>query len=219
MPTTTAENARAAPPTTPKRVLAAIHNLPRRMRSGTLRNGGNAQPPPPLPPLPAHAQARAPAKGKENTPPSQDAPSNPPRRRRPAPLLPKSSKYVFGLGMMGLASPRDLDAPSPPPASSARFPLPLPAHEPWAVREGRMVIKVWVPTTDDIWKVRVPAGAGLGEFGAAVAAKIGFQVSFSAVVEGRLRTIGDEDAFRRWVAGRVREGRNTLLTAHRLELL
>lgn len=229
MPTiTTMENARALPPSTPKRVLAAIHNLPRRMRSGTLRNI-NAQPPPPPPPLPAHAQqtqARRPsAKGKENTPPSsQEAVPHPPRRRRPAPLLPKSAKHMFGLGMMGLPSPRDLDAPSPPP-SSARFPLPLPAlpagapHEPWAVREGRMVIKVWVPTTDDIWKVRVPAGAGLGEFGAAVAAKIGFAVSFSAVVEGRLRTIGDEDAFRRWVAGRVREGRNTLLTAHRLELL
>lgn len=232
MPTTT-ENARALAPTTPKRVLAAIHNLPRRMRSGTLRNNVAQAPPPPLPPLPAQytqARASASAKGKENTPPSMhEAAPKPPRRRRPAPLLPKSSKHVFGLGMMGLASPRDLDAPSPP-ASSARFPLPTytpnaytpsanTVHEPWAVREGRMVVKVWVPTTDDIWKVRVPADAGLGAFGAAVAAKVGFEVSFSAVVEGRLRAIGDEEAWRRWVAGRVREGRNTLLTAHRLELL
>lgn len=34
--------------------------------------------------------------------------------------------------------------------------------------------------------------AGVAAFGAALAAKTGFAVSFSAAVDGRLRTIGDE---------------------------
>ncbi|KAI0635294.1 hypothetical protein C8Q77DRAFT_1156606 [Trametes polyzona] len=240
------EQTRALPPTTPKKVLAAIHNLPRRMRSGTFR----APAPTPAPPMPQHqpqpalplqhqhqqrSQRARGTVGKENTPPTTDATAvPPPRRRRPAPLLPKSSKHIFGLGLGALPSPRDLDAPSPP-ASSGRFPTPpfsalhnVPHASPtpaageggerWAPRGGQIVIKVWVPTTDDIWKVRVPAGTGLAAFRARVEAKLGFAPSFSAVVEGRLRTVGDEDAFRRWVAGRVREGRNTLLTAHRLEL-
>ncbi|KAI0659272.1 hypothetical protein C8Q70DRAFT_1054117 [Cubamyces menziesii] len=211
---TVADNARA--PTTPKRVLAAIHNLPRRMRSGPLRT----------------QQPRA--RGKENALPGQEDNAVPPRRRRrPAPLLPKSSTHIFGLG---LTTPRDLDTPSPPPlSSSARFhtqrdtsanPLDADAGanadadaaEKWAPKNGQMIVKVWVPTTDDIWKVRAPADVGLEAFRARVAAKVGFGVSFSAVFEGHLRAVADEDAFRRWVAGRVRGGRNTLLTAHRLAL-
>ena len=31
-------------------------------------------------------------------------------------------------------------------------------------------------------------------------------------------SVGDEEAFRRWVASRIRDGRNTTLTAHRLGL-
>ncbi|KAI0336829.1 hypothetical protein GY45DRAFT_1237521 [Cubamyces sp. BRFM 1775] len=169
---TIADNARA--PTTPKRVLAAIHNLPRRMRSGPLRT----------------QQPRTASQGKENALPGQeDHTAVPPRRRRrPAPLLPKSSTHIFGLGLT------------------------------WAPKNGQMIVKVWVPTTDDIWKVRVPADVGLEAFRARVADKVGFAVSFSAVFEGHLRAVADEDAFRRWVAGRVRGGRNTLLTAHRLAL-
>ncbi|KAI0827066.1 hypothetical protein BC628DRAFT_1418662 [Trametes gibbosa] len=257
------ENTRAPAPTTPtpppNKVLAAIHNLPRRMRSGTLRNMTAPAPPPPLPAPHAHT-ARALKQGKENTPPTAAAAAVPPRRRRPAPLLPKSSKHIFGLGGSGggWSSPRDLDAPSPP-ASASRFPSfrfgaphappagpPLPSAHPtaapaapaapaaerWAPRDGHIVIKVWVPTTDDIWAVRVPATAGggggggrecalgLAAFRARVAEKVGFAVSFAAVAaDGRLRAVEDEEAFRRWVAGRVRGGRNTLLTAHRLGLL
>ncbi|KAI8969422.1 hypothetical protein BD414DRAFT_525830 [Trametes punicea] len=193
------------PPTTPKKVLAAIHNIPRRMRSGQLR---------------AQQQAQVTARGKENVPPGQDAAVPPRRRRRPAPLLPKSSTHIFGLG---LPLPRDLDAPSPPPPARVLLADDSPdadaGGDKWAPKNGLIIVKVWVPTTDDIWKVRVPADVGLEAFRARVAAKIGFEVSFSAIVDGHLRTVADEDAFRRWVASRVRGGRNTLLTAHRLTLL
>ncbi|KAI0711135.1 hypothetical protein C8T65DRAFT_184912 [Cerioporus squamosus] len=201
MPTTTANI--SLPPTTPKRVLSAIHNIPKRMRSGTFR---------------AHAPSSRPS-GKENVPPGernassqgQSRPPHPPQpRRRPAPLLPQSSIHASGFGSPPV---RDLDVPSPrlPSASSG------PSGR-WAPKGGQIVIKIWLPSTDDIWALRVPQNVSLAAFRARVAAKLGFEVSFSAVRFGTLRTIGDEKAFRKWVAGRIRDGRNTTLTAHRLVL-
>ncbi|KAH9941240.1 uncharacterized protein BXZ73DRAFT_42086 [Epithele typhae] len=144
--------------TTSAKVLTAIHNIPRRVRSGTLR---------------------APrAAGKEND-------------------------------------------PGAPSKFAALPPIPEPRAEParWApAADGRIVLKVWVPTTDEVWKVRVPAGTGLAAFRARVEAKLGFAVCFSAVRAGILRSVVDEGAFREWVRERVVDGRNTLLTAHRLEL-
>ncbi|TFK78819.1 hypothetical protein K466DRAFT_592675 [Polyporus arcularius HHB13444] len=211
MPTTTANV--SLPPTTPKKVLSAIHNIPKRMRSRTFR---------------AHAPPSRPA-GKENVPPGErnananpQGDSRPPRppypRRRPAPLLPQSSIHASGLDLRSPAPVRDLDTPSP------RVPVPGPAasssssSSSWAPKDGQIVIKIWLPSTDDIWALRVPQDVSLAAFRARVAAKLGFEVSFSAVRFGTLRTVGDEEAFRRWVAGRVRAGRNTTLTAHRLVL-
>ncbi|RDX54652.1 hypothetical protein OH76DRAFT_1340770 [Lentinus brumalis] len=176
MPTTTANV--SLPPTTPKKVLSAIHNIPKRMRSRTFR---------------AHAPPSRPS-GKEN-----------------------SSIHASGLDLRSPASVRDLDTPSP------RVPGPGPAassssSSSWAPKDGQIVIKIWLPSTDDIWALRVPQDVSLAAFRARVAAKLGFEVSFSAVRFGTLRTVGDEEAFRRWVAGRVRAGRNTTLTAHRLVL-
>ncbi len=203
MPATTANV--SLPPTTPKKVLTAIHNIPKRMRSRTFR---------------AHAAPSRPS-GKENVPPGDrntnaQGDSRPPRppypRRRPAPLLPQSSIHASGLDLRSPQAPvRDLDVPSPRlPAASA--------SASWAPKDGQIVIKIWLPSTDDIWALRVPQDVSLAAFRARVAAKLGFEVSFSAVRFGTLRTVGDEEAFRRWVAGRVRAGRNTTLTAHRLVL-
>ena len=91
-------------------------------------------------------------------------------------------------------------------------------HDKWAPRNGMIVIKVWVPSTDDVWKVRAPEDVGLAAFRKRVVEKLGFDVSFAALGRGRLTTIADEDAFRAWVATRIQRGRNTLLTAHRLVL-
>ena len=102
---------------------------------------------------------------------------------------------------------RDLDLPSPASRSSR-----------WASKDGKIVIKIWLPSTDDIWALRVPQDVSLAAFRTRVAAKLGFEVSFSAVRFGTLRTIGDEEAFRKWVSGRIKDGRNTTLTAHRLVL-
>ncbi|KAI1798089.1 hypothetical protein LXA43DRAFT_1106618 [Ganoderma leucocontextum] len=163
--------------TTPKKVLTAVHNLPKRTRSQTL--------------LGQPARPRAP--GKENVPPGEEPPSKPRpaapthHRRRPAPLL---------LGR-----------------------TPTTGHNnKWAPKDGKIIVKVWVPSTDDIWKLRVPEDVRLESFRTRVAAKVGFEVSFSALVCGTLRTIADDAVFREWVEGRVVNGRNSLLTAHRLAL-
>ncbi|TBU42475.1 hypothetical protein BD309DRAFT_962973 [Dichomitus squalens] len=195
----------ATEPTTPKKVLAAIHNLPKRMRSGTLRT----QP------------ARSRALGKENVPPgempSQPAaprPMHPRPRRRPAPLLPRSPTRVLGLSLGSHASPaEDQDVFAPPLPSSFETPT-----DEFGAKDGKIAIKVWVPTTDDIWKLRVPEDVRLESFRTRVSAKVGFEVSFSALICGTLKTIGDDQAFREWVEGRLVSGRNSLLTAHRLVL-
>ena len=135
-------------------------------------------------------------------------------RRRPAPLLPRSPTRVLGLSLGSHSSPaedQDVFAPRPPKAVET-------PTERWAAKDGKIIIKVWVPTTDDVWKLRVPEDVRLESFRTRVAAKVGFEVSFSALVCGTLKTIGDDEAFREWVEGRVVDGRNSLLTAHRLVL-
>ncbi|RPD78938.1 hypothetical protein L226DRAFT_479642, partial [Lentinus tigrinus ALCF2SS1-7] len=194
------------PPITPRNVLSTIHNIPKRMRSGTLLNR-------------AHAPSSRPS-GKENVPPGERntnaqghaRPPRPPQpRHRPAPLLPQSSIHATGFDRRS-APVRDLDLPSP------RLPSASESSGRWAPKDGQIIIKIWLPSTDDIWALRVPQNVSLAAFRARVAAKLGFEVSFSAVRFGTLRTVGDEEAFRKWVAGRIRDGRNTTLTAHRLVL-
>ncbi|PIL27623.1 hypothetical protein GSI_10775 [Ganoderma sinense ZZ0214-1] len=208
---------------TPKKVLTAVHNLPKRTRSQTLLG----QP------------ARPRASGKENVPPgekptSKTEPAAPRRptypRRRPAPLLlGRTPTSVLGLSMGSHASPAvDQDVfshphPLPVETESQQLHTPQPqapkSANKWAAKDGKIVIKVWVPSTDDIWKLRVPEDVRLESFRTRVAAKVGFEVSFSALVCGTLRPIADDDVFREWVAGRVVNGRNSLLTAHRLALV
>ncbi|KAI0711305.1 hypothetical protein C8Q76DRAFT_797621 [Earliella scabrosa] len=190
------------PPTTPKKVLSAIHNLPKRMRSGTFRTHGQAAPPR------AHGKENVPP-GEHTTtarPPPPPPPQPQPRRRRPAPLLPKSSRSAHASG---------LDSPRP---RSPLLPSQINAAGRWAPKDGQIIIKIWLPSTGDIWKLRVPEGVGLAEFRARVAAKVGFEVGFSENTTGLLRNVADEGAFRRWVARRVVGGRNTPLTALRVVL-
>ncbi|KAI0765154.1 hypothetical protein C8Q74DRAFT_1032705 [Fomes fomentarius] len=193
-------------PTTPQKVLSAIHNLPKRMRSATLRTQASSTR----------------AAGKENVPPGEQTSSRnggappvpPPRppvpRGRPAPLLPRTSGPT-NASASGLDSP-NISSPPPPPTTTTGD------DSAWAPRNGRMIIKIWVPSTDDVWKLRVAEDVSLEQFRARVAAKVGFDVVFSENTSGLLRTVADEETFRRWVAARVVKGKNTHLTALRLVL-
>ncbi|GJE86418.1 hypothetical protein PsYK624_024980 [Phanerochaete sordida] len=103
--------------------------------------------------------------------------------------------------------------PSPPPMPSAATTPPLPSQttdaDPhrWDPVNGMIVIKVSVPATDDIWRLRVAEAISLRAFRAKVELKVGFAVAFMDREPGG-RQIVSEEAFKRWIAGRVRNGRN-----------
>lgn len=90
----------------------------------------------------------------------------------------------------------------------------------WAPKEGQIFIKVFVPSTDDIWMFRVPQDISLIHFTSRVVAKLGFVVSFSGSVwdEPKYYFRTDEQ-FKSWVKGRIRFGRNLPIVAHVLARL
>lgn len=94
------------------------------------------------------------------------------------------------------------------------------AHDPtskWAPREGQIVIKVFVPSTDDIWMFRVPQDIGLADFTSRVVTKLGFGVSFSGSLWDEPKYYFMTDGrFKSWVKGRIRFGRNLPIVAHSL---
>ncbi|KAH9933264.1 hypothetical protein B0H21DRAFT_83681 [Amylocystis lapponica] len=133
-----------------------------------------------------------PARGKENVPPGASS-----ARRR----MPK-------------AKPR----PSLPAINSNESFIQMPdTSQKWLPQDGYIIIKVWVPSTDDVWKMKVAEDVSLDAFSARVARKVAFPVAFSTVVAGQMRAIETEEEFRGWVARRVRYGRNHLLTVHKAE--
>jgi hypothetical protein len=84
----------------------------------------------------------------------------------------------------------------------------------WDPVNGMIIIKVSVPSTDDIWRFKVPDNISFRGFRAKVELKVGFAAVFMEKdVTGR--RIVSEEAFRRWVAGRVRNGRNYPLVVHK----
>jgi len=80
----------------------------------------------------------------------------------------------------------------------------------WDPINGKIILKVHVPVTDDIWKFKVPEDVSLAEFHQKVEAKVGFPVVLGL---SQLGTISSEVQFQQWVGKRVRNGRNTPLTA------
>lgn len=80
----------------------------------------------------------------------------------------------------------------------------------WDPVDGKIIVKVRVPATDDIWRFKVAEDVSLVAFQQIVEAKVGFPVILG---RSELDVISEEMQFKRWVEGRVRNGRNTLLTA------
>ena len=107
--------------------------------------------------------------------------------------------------------------PKPPtkPKPHARGPN---AHDPtskWVPKQGQIIIKVFVPSTDNIWMFRVPQDISLADFTSRVATKLGFSVAFSGSIwdEPKYYFTTDE-RFKSWVKGRIRFGRNLPIVAH-----
>ena len=84
----------------------------------------------------------------------------------------------------------------------------------WDPVDGKIIIKVSVPSTDDIWRFKVPENISFRAFRTKVELKVGFACVF---MDGDPagRRIVSEEAFKRWVATRVKNGRNRPLTVHK----
>ncbi|KAI6044124.1 hypothetical protein EDC04DRAFT_2645333 [Pisolithus marmoratus] len=78
-----------------------------------------------------------------------------------------------------------------------------------------IIIKVFVPATDDTWKVRVPEDITLQRFTSKVLSKLGFHVAFSgSCFDGPEYYFRTDDVFHCWVCKRIRHGRNLPIAAH-----
>lgn len=131
-----------------------------------------------------------------------------------------TTSFRNGLRRMTNAQPPQLRARgkenSPPYAqyerpSSPTLPMQVDPHR-WDPVDGMIIIKVSVPSTDDIWRFKVPQNISLTAFRAKVELKVGFSVSFT---NKQSKRIASQDAFHRWVAKRVKNGRNHPITANR----
>ncbi|OBZ77697.1 Guanine nucleotide-binding protein subunit alpha [Grifola frondosa] len=70
---------------------------------------------------------------------------------------------------------------NPPPGTCA--PTKGPNDDKWAPKDGMTIIKIWVPSTADIWKMKVPEAVALDDFLLRVERKVGFAVTFSALAK------------------------------------
>lgn len=83
----------------------------------------------------------------------------------------------------------------------------------WDPVDGMIIIKVSVPSTDDIWRFKVSQNTSFRAFRARVEVKVGFAVTFAEGPNPQARRIHSDDGFRRWVSARVKNGRNHPITA------
>ena len=95
------------------------------------------------------------------------------------------------------------------------FSAATPVDTRWASVDGMTVVKVFVPATDDIWKVRVPEDISLQRFTSRVLSKLGFHVAFSgSCFDGPEYYFRDDEAFHCWLDKRIRNGRNLPIVSH-----
>ena len=85
----------------------------------------------------------------------------------------------------------------------------------WVSAEGMIIVKVFVPETDDIWKLRVPEDISLQRFTSRVLSKLGFHVAFSgSCFDGPEYYFRTDETFRCWIDKRIRNGRNLPIVSH-----
>ncbi|KAH7888204.1 hypothetical protein F5I97DRAFT_1791574, partial [Phlebopus sp. FC_14] len=85
----------------------------------------------------------------------------------------------------------------------------------WAPKDGMIIVKVFVPSTSDTWKLKVPEDINLQRFTCKVLSKLGFHVAFSGSCWDSPEYFFKSNAsFRHWLEGRIRFGRNLPIVAH-----
>lgn len=166
----------------------SFRNNVKRMRSGNLRGSSRA-------------------KGKENRPALSINTSLPSYPNGPAP-------GALGLGIVFpnqqvtyTTSPTSISPISP---QVADFHSTLARR--WDPIDGMIFIKVHVPSTDDIWRFKVPESITFDTFREKVMHKLGFVVGFAKTAKST-KLITTEEAWKKWVVGRIKDGRNRPIVA------
>ncbi|KAG1811288.1 uncharacterized protein BJ212DRAFT_565721 [Suillus subaureus] len=90
-----------------------------------------------------------------------------------------------------------------------------PKESRWAPENGMMVIKVYIPSTNDLWAAYVPTSVTLSMFTCRCLSKLSLHLRFSGSVMDTPEYYFDSDeAFQCWVKRRVRHGRNLPIVGH-----
>lgn len=90
-----------------------------------------------------------------------------------------------------------------------------PKESRWTPGNGMMVIKVYIPSTDDLWAAYVPTTVTLFTFTCKWSSKLSLRLRFSGSAMDTPEYYFDSDeVFQRWVKHRVRHGRNLPIVGH-----
>ncbi|KAG2139711.1 hypothetical protein DEU56DRAFT_799801 [Suillus clintonianus] len=85
----------------------------------------------------------------------------------------------------------------------------------WAPKNGMMVIKVYIPSTDDIWAAYVPTSVTLSTFTCRWLSKLSLHLRFSgSAMDTPEYHFDSDEVFQYWVKRRVRHGRNLPIVGH-----
>ncbi|OJA07932.1 hypothetical protein AZE42_03675 [Rhizopogon vesiculosus] len=84
----------------------------------------------------------------------------------------------------------------------------------WAPKNGMMIVKVYIPSTDDIWAAYFPTNITLPTFASRWLSKLSLHLQFSGSAMDTPEYYFDDDDFQCWLKHRVRHGRNLPIVGH-----
>jgi hypothetical protein len=85
----------------------------------------------------------------------------------------------------------------------------------WAPKNSMMVIKVYIPSTDDLWAAYVPTSVTLSTFTCKWLSKLNLRLRFSgSMMDTPEYYFHSDEVFQCWVKRRVRHGRNLPIVGH-----
>ncbi|KAG1776007.1 hypothetical protein EV702DRAFT_972045, partial [Suillus placidus] len=90
-----------------------------------------------------------------------------------------------------------------------------PKESRWAPENGMIIIKVYIPSTNDLWAAYVPTSVTLSMFTCIWLSKLSLHLRFSGSAMDTPEYYFDSDeVFQRWIKRRIRHGRNLPIVGH-----
>jgi len=84
----------------------------------------------------------------------------------------------------------------------------------WSPKNGMMVVKVYIPSTDDIWAAYFPTNVTISMFTLRWLSKLNLRLRFSGSTMDTPEYYFDDDGFQCWIKHRVRHDRNLPIVGH-----